>query len=194
MRESMTKPACESFSCEVCILAGGSSSRMGRDKRRLKLGGATLLQRVKRSTRKLGLPTRVIRRDLVPRCGPLGGVFTALSTSPAEAVLFLSCDMPFVSTGLLESLVSRGRGELRPVFAEQNRVKGFPFLLRRQDLPLVRQQISRQQFSLQRLAQACDARTLRISRSQQRELFNINTPADWRQARERWRRVKLESA
>ena len=187
MREHEAEQNERSFSCEVCILAGGRSLRMGRDKKRLRLDGASLLQHVKGAARKLGLPTRVIRRDLVPRCGPLGGIFTALTTSPAKAVLFLSCDMPFVSNGLLRELLSRSHKGTEPVFAEQNRTKGFPFLLRREDLPLVGRQISRQQFSLQKLAKACGARTLRVSRNQRRELFNINTPGDWCKARELWR-------
>ena len=66
--------------CEVCILAGGRSRRMGRDKARLRLGGVSLLARLKGLARALRLPARVIRRDAVPRCGPLGGIFTALKT------------------------------------------------------------------------------------------------------------------
>ena len=84
----------------VSILAGGLSSRLGRDKARVRLGRRTLLAHVRRAAKELGLPVRVIRRDLVPRCGPLGGVFTALKTSRADAELFLACDMPFVSASL----------------------------------------------------------------------------------------------
>ena len=100
MKRNETK---ESTPLEVCILAGGLSSRMGRDKARLRLNGRTLLAQVRDAAQTLGCPVRVIRRDLVTRCGPLGGVFTALKTSRAEAVLFLACDMPFVSPELLRS-------------------------------------------------------------------------------------------
>src|SRR5437867_5654697 len=86
--------------CGICILAGGLSQRMGRDKSRLRLGSKTLLRLIRIEAGELGLPLRVIRRDLIPRCGPLGGVYTALKTSKAEAELFLACDMPFVSAGL----------------------------------------------------------------------------------------------
>lgn len=57
---------------EVFILAGGLSARMGRDKARLRLRGRTLLAWVRAAARATGWPVRVIRRDLVPRCGPLG--------------------------------------------------------------------------------------------------------------------------
>ena len=56
---------------EVCILAGGLSTRMGRDKSSLRLRGKTLLEHVQRLARTVDLPVRVIRRELLPRCGPL---------------------------------------------------------------------------------------------------------------------------
>ena len=189
MSEHLTNIIHHRISCEICILAGGRSSRMGRDKTGLRLGGVPLLQHAKRSARQLGLSARVIRHDLVPQCGPLGGVFTALTTSPAESVMFLSCDMPFLSTELLTTLLRRGRAGTKSIFVEQNQAKGFPFLLHRKALPLVGQQISRRQFSLQELAEACGAETIRLPRTQHRELFNVNTPEEWRTARELWRRL-----
>ena len=96
---------------EVFILAGGLSARMGRDKARLRLRGRTLLAWVRAAARATGWPVRVIRRDLVPRCGPLGGVWTALGRSRAERLVFLSCDMPFVTPELIRAVAQRkGRG------------------------------------------------------------------------------------
>ena len=93
---------------EVCILAGGLSSRMGRDKSKLRLGGKSLLSHVKTAAAAAAqnCPVRIIRKDLVPRCGPLGGIYTALRTTRAQCVLFLSCDMPFVPRTLVERLLS----------------------------------------------------------------------------------------
>ncbi|MBI3255114.1 MAG: NTP transferase domain-containing protein, partial [Nitrosarchaeum sp.] len=34
----------------------------------------------------------------VPRCGPLGGILTGLRSAKTEAVLFLACDMPLITT------------------------------------------------------------------------------------------------
>ena len=69
---------------EMCILAGGLSSRMGRDKSRLRLGGRTLLARIRATAKVIGLPHRIIRRDLVANCGPLGGLYTALSVVESQ--------------------------------------------------------------------------------------------------------------
>src|SRR5262245_26747021 len=85
---------------EICILAGGLSKRMGRNKSRLSLGNITMLGHIRKTAEATGLPVRVIRRDCVPKCGPLGGIYTALKTTEADAILFLACDMPLVTTEL----------------------------------------------------------------------------------------------
>src|SRR6185436_6844067 len=42
-----------------------------------------------------------------PGCGPLAGIETALSHATTPAALVVACDLPFVSTALLELLVAR---------------------------------------------------------------------------------------
>ena len=173
---------------EICILAGGSSSRMGRDKSRLRLGGRTLLAHIRATAKTIGLPHRIIRHDLVVHCGPMSGLYTALVTSRADATLFLSCDMPFVSAGLLEMLVRKAKRKENALFVEANGLVGFPLLLfRRTALPIVESQLQKMAVSLQRLAQALRSQTIRLAARQAHELFNVNTPDDLRNARALWR-------
>src|SRR5216117_1095232 len=134
---SRTKQAQLQGSVAISILAGGRSTRMGRNKARLPFGQRSLLEHVRAVARKAGRPVRVIRRDLVPRCGPLGGIYTALKTSRAEVELFLACDMPFVSTALLSKLVSNLGPKRDAVFATFDGTAGFPFLMRVSTLPIV---------------------------------------------------------
>jgi molybdopterin-guanine dinucleotide biosynthesis protein A len=171
---------------EACILAGGLSSRMGREKSRLHLAGRTMLARVRAAVKPLGLPVRVIRRDLVPRCGPIGGIYTALRTTRANTVLFLPCDMPFLTTELLRFFVTALRSGDSAVFQQHGALAGFPCLLRREmALPIVERQIARNQFSLQSLAKTLRARLIRPNRDQARTLANVNTPMELKLARER---------
>lgn len=158
---------------------------MGRDKARLRLGSRTLLGHVRARARQLGLPLRIIRRDLVARCGPLGGIYTALKTSQADAELFLACDMPFVSAELLEPLLASWKRDRRPAFVVTRGRAGFPFVFPVQALGVVERLISKKQFSLQTLAIAVAARRIRPKTGRERELTNVNTPADWLAARAR---------
>jgi len=167
----------------ISILSGGLSTRMGRDKSRLRFRGRTLLGHVRAAAKATGWPVRIIRRDAVPECGPLGGVYTALKTSRAEVELFLPCDMPFISSKLLKDLARRLRPKQRAVFATAGGKVGFPFLLRSAALPVVEKQIHAKQFSLQALAETLHTGLLRLSKDRTMEIWNINTPADWRKAR-----------
>jgi molybdenum cofactor guanylyltransferase len=99
------------------VLVGGHSSRMGRDKALLEFHGSTLAGRIAECVRRVagnvtlvGPPDRyrelgyTVIADRVPGCGPLGGVYTALSASHAEWNLTVACDMPLVTTELFEKL------------------------------------------------------------------------------------------
>ena len=186
---------------EVCILAGGLSTRMGRDKARLKFGGATMLARI-RSVAEFGAPVsepaptrasptgrfgdrrsvRVVRKDLVRRCGPLGGIVTALRSAKTEAVLFLACDMPLVSPALLRRIAHASRGGERAVFVAQSGRVGFPLLLPVKLLERVEAQIAAQEFSLQALAKKLRAHRVTMP-ARSRALCNVNTPEDAARAR-----------
>ncbi len=168
---------------EACILAGGLSSRMGRDKSRLRLGRRTLTGHIEETAQLLGFKVRSIRRDAVERCGPIGGIFTALKTSRAELALILACDMPFVSEAFLRNLIKAWRHSDMAVFTRQNQLAGFPILLRREVcLPIVRQQIERKDFSLQKLAQSLRAGSFKPTKAEAQALVNINTPEDFKAA------------
>jgi molybdopterin-guanine dinucleotide biosynthesis protein A len=175
---------------EICILAGGLSSRMGRDKSRVRLGQRTLLAHIRAVARQLDLPIRVIRRDAVPRCGPIGGIYTALIRSRAHTLLFLACDMPFISPTYLKQLLKtfgRSAGSAA-LFSFENNLAGFPCVLHREiSHPIVSRQIAKSRFSLQSLAQAMKAKTLRPPRRASKVLLNINTPADLQSARRQTR-------
>lgn len=101
------------------VMAGGKSSRLGRDKALLTVNGETLLQRTVATVRRvtdevlvLGPPERAAQvsgvevvQDLVPGIGPLGGIYTALRARPGGAVLVVAVDMPLLNAALLRHLV-----------------------------------------------------------------------------------------
>src|SRR5882672_9292240 len=156
---------------------------MGRDKARLRFDGRSLLGHVRAAAEATGWPVRIIRRDAVARCGPLGGIYTALKTSRADAELFLPCDMPFITTALLTGLAGHPGAKQHAVFVSADGRAGFPFLLPAAVLPVVEQQIRSRQFSIHSLAEVLRAKFFRVPKWRALELVNINTPADWQEAR-----------
>lgn len=165
---------------EVAILAGGRSTRMGRDKARIRIRGRSLLGWAKQAAAPLGHPIRVVRRDRVPACGPMGGVLTALeqARSAADVVVFLSCDMPAVTPDLLTRITRAIGPRTRAVFAEFGGQIGFPFAVRTTALEAVRRLHAGGGRSLRRLAESLRARRLRVPLRDGTSLRNLNTPGD----------------
>jgi molybdopterin-guanine dinucleotide biosynthesis protein A len=103
------------------ILAGGRSSRMGRDKSLLTLpDGRTLLERQADILRAAGatkllasvrmdsdpdLPGVKLVYDSAPNAGPLAGIAAGLQAAPAGLVLVLAVDMPAMQAAHLRQLV-----------------------------------------------------------------------------------------
>ncbi len=105
------------------VLAGGRSSRMGRDKGLLKLGGKPLVVRMVRLLERVASPVMVIAPpsryarlqlqivpDDQPGLGPLGGITTALRISAFDWNLVVACDLPYLTLDWLEFLVGRAQG------------------------------------------------------------------------------------
>jgi molybdopterin-guanine dinucleotide biosynthesis protein A len=166
---------------------------MGRDKSRLILGGKRLLAHIRTAASRAGLPVRVIRRDAVRRCGPLGGIVTALRSTQAETVLFLSCDMPFVTPRLLEQLISKLSPNRKAVFTTNNQ-PGFPFVLRQTVLGEVEDLLAEGEFSLRALARTLRAGRFRLRASEASAGLNINTPEEYRTARRLWKMRQQKSS
>ena len=107
------------------VLAGGASSRFGRDKALVEIGGQSVLSRmcglieevalevqvVAASERYSDLQARIVE-DRWPGEGPLGGIITALAATAHRGVgcewnLIVSCDMPFLTRDWLSYLIER---------------------------------------------------------------------------------------
>jgi molybdopterin-guanine dinucleotide biosynthesis protein A len=51
-----------------------------------------------------------VHPDIVPGAGAMGGVYTALVLSPAERVVVVACDMPFLDAAVLARLADLADG------------------------------------------------------------------------------------
>lgn len=104
--------------CTAIILAGGESSRMGRDKAALPLNGKPLLQTVIDAVQPLFAHTLVSVRE--PRAGialqqvcdkqtgagPLAGLASALERIATPWAFVVACDMPFIVPAVIERLAA----------------------------------------------------------------------------------------
>ncbi len=134
------------------VLAGGRSSRMGRDKALLELGGKTLAARSVELLQSAGLSAQfagsrselgeiaTVIPDDTPDQGPLSGICSALGSSEAELAVFIPVDLPFLPASSLQFLVSHAQttGKAVTLFSANGFPQTFPVALHRKALPILR--------------------------------------------------------
>lgn len=104
---------------KAVVLAGGKSSRMGQDKALMMLGGKTVLQQVLETVSFVfddvyisgsyfhyQFFSKGIIKDVVVQKGPMGGIYSALEYCK-EDLFVCSCDMPFISSELIQNLIQK---------------------------------------------------------------------------------------
>lgn len=102
------------------VLAGGKSTRMGRDKAVLQLEGRTLLEHALDTLRKVCAEVMVLGsrevyadfgaevvEDIFAGCGPLAGIHAGLSRTRTEFNLIIAVDTPFLSSDFLRFMAQR---------------------------------------------------------------------------------------
>jgi len=94
---------------------------MGQNKALLPLGGSTCIERVLAVAKQISRHVTIVTNDPQPYqflgcpfisdiyrgIGPLGGIHTALQHASTDWALILGCDLPFITTDLLRSLIGQ---------------------------------------------------------------------------------------
>jgi molybdopterin-guanine dinucleotide biosynthesis protein A len=183
------------------VLAGGQSSRMGRDKAFLQLDGMTLLERALATARATSAQVKIVGQrekfasyapvieDIYTRQGPLAGIHAALSASRAELNFVIALDTPFVELRFVRYLIEQARssgatvtvpcinGQAHPLCAVYRReFAAVAESALRQALnrivPLFAQVTTREIGDGELLKLGCDPHNF----------DNLNTPEEWDQA------------
>ncbi len=158
------------------VLAGGQSSRMGRDKATLEFDGQPLVERCVAVLRQCFPEVIVVRRDDVPGLGPIGGLLTALRRAPE--IFVVACDMPFLDAALIRAMAAQLAGY------DAVAIPGEPLhaAYSARILPVVEAQIAAGDYSLNRLLSKLRVKTFGAA-----PIVNVNTPAELEAA---WQKLK----
>ena len=137
------------------VLAGGRSSRMGRDKALVEFGGRPLiawslgiLEAAKLSAEiagarsDLGAFARVVADEEQDK-GPLSGICAAMTSTEAELAVFVSVDLPLLPASLISCLLSRSRitGSLVALCSVNGYPQPFPAVIRREAAGLLAEEL-----------------------------------------------------
>ncbi len=185
------------------VLAGGKSTRLGRNKIVETIGNKSLLERVVSCLASFNneiiivtaensslpqltnFPKLKVIKDIFPGKGSLGGIYTGLVASEAFYNLVVACDMPFLNLDLLRYMISLDEGYdvvipkvneiLEPLHAVYSRkcLSPIEFLINQNRLSIL---------ELYPMVKVRYLEKIEIDRFDPRHLsfFNINTEADLR--------------
>ena len=178
------------MSVTAIILAGGKSSRMGKDKGLISYKRKPLVEHV------IHACTEVTSRILINTnnqdysflgyklisdryidLGPIGGIQAALEASETKDNIICPCDMPNILAETLKTILDNKKGQMAVVAADPDG-KFFPVFgyYNKSALAIIEHQINKGDYKLQNLLKKLDAKTVVVS--DLRELSNINYPKD----------------
>ncbi|MFQ5657831.1 MAG: molybdenum cofactor guanylyltransferase [Candidatus Methylomirabilales bacterium] len=189
------------------ILAGGKSTRMGRNKAVLEIGGKRLIDRLVDGLQGIFpeviivantpglydyLGVRVVP-DLIPGKGSLGGIYTAAAEASHPWAYVMACDMPFFNSPLIRYLASLTTDwdavvpytdDWEPLYALYAKacLPAMERLVRSDDLKISR-------FFPSVRVRRVDRAEIRPYDPQGLSLFNMNTPEEFARAEEWWRQL-----
>jgi molybdopterin-guanine dinucleotide biosynthesis protein A len=182
------------------ILAGGMSTRLGKDKSLLPVDGEPLLTRVVRQLSALSedlivvtndrahydalaLPARLIQ-DEKPGVGALMGLYSGLKAARHSYALVVACDMPFLNLALLRYMVHLAQDYDVVVPREDEYVEPLHAVYGKDCLPAMEWRLAQ---GRRRIVSFFDAVRVRYVEKSEVDRFdplhlsfvNVNTPEDW---------------
>lgn len=185
------------------LLAGGKSNRMGQDKRFLSIGARTLLERGLCTMHSLFHHVRIVIaqdspllsanvpvfRDVVPRCGSLGGLYTGLHMSSTPYIFLVACDMPFLNVNLIRYMIELKEQADIVVASWNNRLQPMHAVYSKRCTPILEGMIHRRQVKIQDVFHGPSLAVRFVKEGEVRRIdpegrsfININTPADFEAA------------
>jgi len=183
------------------ILAGGKNLRLGRNKALETIDGKSLIERVVESLEPLANRILIVTSreqpdlsvikqsarlvvDFYPDRGPLGGIYTGLSTSQSSHSIVVACDMPFLNAKLLQYMVELC-GDFDAVVPRlgERMVEPLHAVYSKSCLDNMKAQLERNQLSINYFLNTVCVRYVERAECQRFDpqllsFFNINYPSD----------------
>jgi len=177
------------------ILAGGRSSRMGKDKALLEINGKKLVQRVHDKVKNLFAETILIANkpdaltflnvpifpDIIANLGPLGGIYTALKNSSYPQCFVIACDLPFIQEELIHYLCKNAGGY--DIFSIDfgRGVEPLCAVYHQDCIKMIENRIGLKRYKVSDFFDSVHVKIKQVPKGQfasSYDLFNINTPED----------------
>ncbi len=177
------------------ILAGGKSSRYGRNKALVEMNGIRLIERVIRVMEPLFECIIIITNtpqdfaylklplveDLIKGLGPLGGLFTGLHSMSDDAGFFVACDMPFLNGELIHHMVDVMEDFDAVIPKVDWKIEALHAIYTKRCIPAIKKLIDNKDYQIIKFFQSVRVRYLNKEEilgfdPELKSFFNINRP------------------
>lgn len=191
------RPLTLALTFSAVILAGGNSSRMGRDKAWLEVGGQRLLERQIERVREAGAEEVLISgradtdyagfggrvlRDQFAGVGPLAGIEHALAVAKSPALLVLAVDLAEMSGEFLRRLAAGCSTDVGVMPRVNGNLEPLAAFYPKSAHALAKAQLAGERFAVKDFAERCVqcgfSRFIEVAASDAHHFANWNSPAD----------------
>ena len=182
------------------LLAGGKSTRMGRDKRMLTVGGKSLFHHGLEKMESLfsevivvvaeitsvveNLKAQVVT-DLIPDRGSAGGLYTGLFYASNPHIFAVACDMPFLDSAVIRHMCTFARSTDIVMVKLAMGLQPMHGVYSKRCLPPLEDMVKTERLCIQDLvhrndltATILDEETIKVIDPGCLSFVNVNTPAD----------------
>ncbi len=180
----------------LVVLAGGESSRMGRAKSEIGIGGELMLERILHRLNWTGQTMLVLASldrkpegsqlfdriivDLVPGSGPLMGIYSALGQISTSRAIFVPVDMPMITREQIDIICRTDAiGVLcKRIVNGEEIIEPFPSIFKQEAMTPIKQMLDAKKRSLHGLLSDSQFQTLDATSWPEQTWTNLNTPED----------------
>jgi molybdopterin-guanine dinucleotide biosynthesis protein A len=182
------------------ILAGGKSSRMGKNKAMLKLGNKTLIETicdtVKPKVKNIIIITNTPQeyeflnypkfKDVRKKSCPLVGIYTGLLKSETFLNLVIACDLPFISSNFVEFLTENGTDHDVFAIEDEKGIEPLCAIYSKNCIPFIEKSLNDGEFRVTDFYKNVNAKIVKFESKENfynsKIFFNVNTPEEFEKA------------
>ena len=179
------------------VLAGGRSSRMGEDKSLMKLNGKSLVEYAIDALKPLSDKVIIssnnpnyhftgceVWPDELPDQAPIIGIYSCLKRSETEINIFLSCDMPLMSTSMIGFLIAKSAAfDITVPIHENGQIEPLCGIYKKSSIGILKEFIDKENYRLNECIRSASHQFIpveaQIPCNSPNLFLNINTPSDF---------------
>lgn len=177
---------------KVSILCGGKSSRMQSEKGLVLYKNKPFIEHIIDAVLPISNNIQLITnsndydylaypkiKDVVVDKGPLGGIYSALYYSESEINLILSCDIPLISSEIVQELIDKHKANFDvAVLKDNDSIHPLIGIYSKKLIPIIKKAIDENELKMMRFIANVNGQFIPINDDKKNQFKNVNSLAE----------------